>query len=931
MSQKKHCIVLPYREHSIWYKKLLESPDISLIKLETPLSFLRGVNLQECSTAPFQTLLVFIGFKQDTYTINTTSTGSLTTKKSDIRILQDYEIPYQHLRSLSQFSKTSFDNFLDETQRWHDLRQQTVRTMSDLRLSTSQTFHNDFCPTTDTSPLLLMKEHLWSTPQKKLKKIPIFVLNKKRERLGENFTVWKNKPNPCRHCHSKLHETSQCFLHMPSRKEAPLKSTRLRHIIKWTRKFPKQRLPYFKEQIGQGKQLLNHINSVVTPLAINIKNELNQITNLTDIFPREFSQIRNNLHFYIAMGFHKPTLDHLIRGWSPTWIKEPPPLDITHSNIQPEFLQDVLHSDKEHLKTGRISEVPKSFLHYIAPRFAIDQSTPNRKKIRTIWNGRHLTPYLPKRPFKLPTLKTIRGIFTGYIMSIDLKNAYFQFPLSWNARKFFGFRSPIDPNKYFCFNSIPFGLATAPSIFQNFTTNVINIIRSLTGWKIYVYLDDFIFQISTDSNCPKDELEQRAKFVLKIFEILGLRINNKSNIFPTTELRWIGAYINTQYQQNFPTLEKLEKFLILAKQIASRETSTLQDYETLRGIFSHLAPPNASFIAKPIDELIASILTRLPPSPTNADFQKISQTQIPKQEFFTDIMNIWMDDLLQSMNITPYHNFKGKNFVIVTDASTELAGAFCFNKLIKNDDLPQLEPTKDITQFTFSMTFYSRIPANTTPKGQTSSYVRELSALLQGMKIFQHRWKQFSPKTTRLVFFIDNLGLSWSLQKQKFKHSLSNEIYAQIKRVTNKYTTLFLWHPRDTKSAQIADYLSKLPPLSYTNSFFLTYNLTQCPILLTTIDSLLLTKFSIPRQLNNSIITIHPRTTIHQQEIILSYLLKCKFKGILNIPRFPSKPYNEYKKYFTPLGSVPFTQEFFVTDPIILSPKIHIDTYRVEF
>ena len=103
----------------------------------------------------------------------------------------------------------------------------------------------------------------------------------------------------------------------------------------------------------------------------------------------------------------------------------------------------------------------------------------------------------------------------------------------------------MDSDKYYCYTNPCFGLATAPKLFQDFSSAVGELIETLTGFRVYVYLDDFIIQVSPDVNISDDELKSRVQGVIDIFTTLGLRINKKSDVTPATEILWLGRFINT--------------------------------------------------------------------------------------------------------------------------------------------------------------------------------------------------------------------------------------------------------------------------------------------------------------------------------------------------------------------------------------------------
>ena len=85
-----------------------------------------------------------------------------------------------------------------------------------------------------------------------------------------------------------------------------------------------------------------------------------------------------------------------------------------------------------------------------------------------------------------------RDLFSAgdFLFKFDLKSAYHHIMVLDSHRKYLGFKWVSKENvRYFRFNVLPFGLATAGYIFTKFTREMIKFWRS-EGYKIVMYLDD---------------------------------------------------------------------------------------------------------------------------------------------------------------------------------------------------------------------------------------------------------------------------------------------------------------------------------------------------------------------------------------------------------------------------------------------------------
>ena len=103
-----------------------------------------------------------------------------------------------------------------------------------------------------------------------------------------------------------------------------------------------------------------------------------------------------------------------------------------------------------------------------------------------------------------------------HMASIDLKNAYFLWPVRQKCRKLLRFHCE---NIYYEFTCIPFGLSTAPFTFTKLTKPVIAFLRK-RGVLCLVYLDDFLILGNSEQKCRKN-----VKLTVSLLESLGLLVN----------------------------------------------------------------------------------------------------------------------------------------------------------------------------------------------------------------------------------------------------------------------------------------------------------------------------------------------------------------------------------------------------------------------
>jgi len=85
----------------------------------------------------------------------------------------------------------------------------------------------------------------------------------------------------------------------------------------------------------------------------------------------------------------------------------------------------------------------------------------------------------------------------SWMVSIDLKDAYWHVPIQESFRKFLGF---CIKGKKFQFRAMPFGLNVAPLIFTRLTKSILKELR-LKGVQVLVYLDDWLIWAPSASEC----------------------------------------------------------------------------------------------------------------------------------------------------------------------------------------------------------------------------------------------------------------------------------------------------------------------------------------------------------------------------------------------------------------------------------------------
>lgn len=155
---------------------------------------------------------------------------------------------------------------------------------------------------------------------------------------------------------------------------------------------------------------------------------------------------------------------------------------------------------------------------------------------------------------------------TNYLSKIDLKDAFWQIPLSLDSRPKTAFSVP--GHGLFQFTRLPFGLHNAPQCLQR----LMNAIFGSSDYNVFVYLDDLIIASQTF-----DDHIESLKYVFDRLSFANLTINIEKSEFCCSSMAYLGFVVDkhglhTDLSKvdailNFPlpkTYTELKRFIGLA-------------------------------------------------------------------------------------------------------------------------------------------------------------------------------------------------------------------------------------------------------------------------------------------------------------------------------------------------------------------------------
>jgi Reverse transcriptase (RNA-dependent DNA polymerase) len=248
-----------------------------------------------------------------------------------------------------------------------------------------------------------------------------------------------------------------------------------------------------------------------------------------------------------------------------------------------------------HLKCSPLGAVPKK----------------NSSKIRRIhhlsWpRGHSVNDCIDDLPVELSrfddALRMVRTLGKGcQLLKIDIESAYRHIPIHPDDRHLLGMRWN---GKFYVDLCLPFGLSSAPAIFEWFSTATEWICRTVYGIPhIRHYMDDFIIGGRADT----DQCLTSRRLLQAAFARLGWPISQKKLALegiPSTVITYLGISIDTERMVAFIDPGRLKSVLAALDSWKDRTHCSLRELESLTGTLAFVAKviqPGAMFIRRMYD------------------------------------------------------------------------------------------------------------------------------------------------------------------------------------------------------------------------------------------------------------------------------------------------------------------------------------------
>ena len=240
-------------------------------------------------------------------------------------------------------------------------------------------------------------------------------------------------------------------------------------------------------------------------------------------------------------------------------------------------------------------------------------------KVRICVDLKRLNASVKREAFQLPTIEdTLATLSNSTVFTtLDTANGFWQIPLSSDSAKLTTF---ITPFGRYHFNRLPFGITSAPEIFQ---ARVSGLLDGLPG--VSVYMDDIIVYGRT-----MEEHDRHLAEVMRVLDAAHITLNKEKCRFRQSQVKFLGHLITNKGV--LPNPAKISAITSL------KPPKDVSDLRRLLGMFNFLARfiPNLSEVSSPLRTLLRDDTVWNWAEPQQEAFNRLKQlaTEAPCLAFY---------------------------------------------------------------------------------------------------------------------------------------------------------------------------------------------------------------------------------------------------------------------------------------------------------
>jgi hypothetical protein len=162
-------------------------------------------------------------------------------------------------------------------------------------------------------------------------------------------------------------------------------------------------------------------------------------------------------------------------------------------------------------------------------------------------------------------METMRSVAVAILpgiwaVSLDLRDAYLHVPVHPDYQHYLRF---FFEGRVYLFKAMPFGLASAPLIFQSIVKEFVAPVHTM-GLKLHFYLDDRLLRTTS-----KDTLKSQMTLLIKNVTLARWIMNEKSELIPFQDFMFIGIRFCTRVGLMSPPPDRFVNILSRVRQLSA--------------------------------------------------------------------------------------------------------------------------------------------------------------------------------------------------------------------------------------------------------------------------------------------------------------------------------------------------------------------------
>ncbi|XP_061722995.1 uncharacterized protein K02A2.6-like [Cydia pomonella] len=229
-------------------------------------------------------------------------------------------------------------------------------------------------------------------------------------------------------------------------------------------------------------------------------------------------------------------------------------------------------------------------------------------KIRLCLDPSEINKNLKRRHYPLNTLEEIAARIHGskWFTLLDCRKGFWQLQVTPRTSDYLTFSTPF--GRYSCLR-MPFGLASAPEVFQQVMSSLLADLENTE-----VSMDDVLLHASS-----KDELEKTTQKVLEKLRNAGLKLNKEKCVFSTQEVKFLGHIVTSKGLK--PDPEKIETITKI------KRPENIKELQRFLGLITYLSKfiKNMADITSPLRQLLHKDVEWIWDQPQEEAFLKLKE------------------------------------------------------------------------------------------------------------------------------------------------------------------------------------------------------------------------------------------------------------------------------------------------------------------